>query len=359
MNNRKEVKTVSFKGQVFSIGLDVHRKNWSVSIVKGGMMLKTYSIEANVLALLSLLNKKYPDGEFEFCYEAGFSGFWLQRELTEAGYKCIVVNPADIPSTQKEKVTKSDTVDSRKLARELHNKQLYAIYVPCVEEEAYRDIYRYRVATVKKQTAVKNQIKSFLNKYGIEVGKDFEGKKWTKKFIKWLGGVRFSHKYSRIAFDNYLEDLDYISTKVINITKELSSLLKANKYTCNIHRILRSNPGIGVACSIALVAEIWDMNRFKNDDSFCCYLGLIPMTKNTGDKEYSMGITFRHKKKLRWMIIESSWVAIREDPALLLRYEELKKRMSGNKAIIRIAKKLVRRIRHLWLNNEEYVKGVA
>ena len=39
------------------------------------------------------------------------------------------------------------------------------------------------------------------------------------------------------------------------------------------------------------------------------------------------------------MIVESSWIAIRNDPALMLAYQKLIIRMKPNKAIIRIAKK--------------------
>ena len=137
------------------------------------------------------MDNKYPKGKFEFCYEAGFCGFWLQRELSNSGYKCIVINPADVPTTQKEKVSKSDSIDSRKLAEGLSNNLLTPIHIPEIVEEAYRDLYRYRLNLVKRQTALKNQIKSFLNRYGIEVSVEYGSGKWTKKFIN---GLKFRHK---------------------------------------------------------------------------------------------------------------------------------------------------------------------
>ena len=56
--------------------------------------------------------------------------------------------------------------------------------------------------------------------------------------------------------------------------------------------------------------------------------------------------------------MESSWVAIRQDPALILRYTELNKRMSPNEAIIRIAKKLLNRMRYVLKNETDYVKSI-
>ncbi len=359
MNSNNQSRALDFKDDLFSIGMDVHKDSWTISVVRSGIMVKTLCIECNIEKMLYFLHKSYPGGAFQFCYEAGFCGFWIQRCLSIEGYNCIVINPADVPSSQKEKYTKSDTIDSRKLARELDNNNLNPIYVPEIEEEALRDIYRYRTATVKKQTAVKNQIKSFLHKYGIKIPSDLIATKWTKIFLKWLKNIQFDSLCSRIALDNYLEDLDYISSKVKTITKKLVDLITKQKNTKNTYKILRSAPGIGEICAVALISEIWNIKRFTNNDKFCAYIGLIPMTHSSGPKDSTYGITFRHKKKLRSMIIEASWASIRKDPALLLKYSELRKRMNSNKALVRVAKSLVKRIRYIWLNNCEYKEGLV
>ena len=322
MNATKEVKAVSFEGQVFSVGMDVHKKSWNVTVVKNSIFLKRFSIQPDTSLLISILGKKYPDGKFEFCYEAGFCGFWIQRDLNKLGYKCIVVNPADVPTTQKDKVTKSDSVDSRKLAHELSNNSLQPIYIPIVEEEAYRDVYRYRSSLIKKQTSIKNQIKSLLDKYGIEGLTS----KWSNKYIAWLDEIVFPHKYSKLVLDSYVTDLAYISNKIKDVTKKLKELLSSDPKQEEAFNILKSIPGVGDICALTLIAEIGNVDRFENDDQFCSYIGLIPMTKDSGEKNSSRGITFRHKQKLRDMLIESSWIAAREDPTMIIRFEELSKR---------------------------------
>ena len=59
------------------------------------------------------------------------------------------------------------------------------------------------------------------------------------------------------------------------------------------------------------------------------------------------------------MLVEASWQAIRKDPALLDVYQQLIKKMKGNEAIIRIARKLLRRMRAVLINGVEYQKGVV
>ena len=58
---------------------------------------------------------------------------------------------------------------------------------------------------------------------------------------------------------------------------------------------------------------------------------------------------------LRNMIIESAWIAVRNDSMLLKDFGKLSLRMSKQKAIIKIAKKLLNRIFYVWKNNQPYI----
>jgi len=78
------------------------------------------------------------------------------------------------------------------------------------------------------------------------------------------------------------------------------------------------------------------LKRFHKLDNLCSFVGLVPTTKSSSDKEKTGNITPRSNKILRNSIIESSWVAIRHDPSLALRYNELCKRMNPSEAIVRI-----------------------
>jgi hypothetical protein len=58
------------------------------------------------------------------------------------------------------------------------------------------------------------------------------------------------------------------------------------------------------------------------------------------------------------MIIEAAWEAVRLDPALMAKFNELTRRMNKNKAIIRIARKLVSRMRSVLMAREPYKLGI-
>jgi transposase len=80
--------------------------------------------------------------------------------------------------------------------------------------------------------------------------------------------------------------------------------------------------------------------------------------RSSGDHTITTRIAKRRNKYLRHLLIEASWVAVRKDPALLESFDRLIKRMKKQDAIIRIAKKLLNRIRYVWENNKPYVLGV-
>ena len=109
-------KAISFKGQKVFIGIDVHKKTWSVTTLLEVGMPKTHSQKASAKELFDFLNRHYPEAEYHAVYEAGFSGFSTYYALKEYGIECTVVNAADVPTTQYESVMKSDPIDSDKMA---------------------------------------------------------------------------------------------------------------------------------------------------------------------------------------------------------------------------------------------------
>lgn len=96
-----------------------------------------------------------------------------------------------------------------------------------------------------------------------------------------------------------------------------------------------------------------------NIDKLCCFIGLLPSKHSTGEKENTGDITNRGHSILRSAIIESAWVAARIDPALIKSYNSYCKRMEPNKAIIRIAKKLLSRINYVLKNKQPYVCAIV
>jgi len=350
---------LDFSSQDIFVGLDTHLKNWRVSIIVGESPFKTFSQDPYSKLLKNYLVKNFPNGNYYSAYEASFSGFGIHRDLLNLGIKNIVVNPADIPTTDKERKQKEDSRDSRKIAKQLSQKDLTAIYIPEVEIEGDRNLVRYRKTLTKEIARTKHRIKSQLYYFGINIPTQFAGKKhWSKRFTTWLQEAKLPTESAKMALVGHLEMAELLRKKQYSTNKEIRKLSEKKIYKEN-YNLLLSVPGVGCLTAMILLTEIGDITRFRNLDKLCSFIGLVPMTNSTGENEKTGGITVRRNKILRTAIVESSWIAIRNDPALMLAYQKLVKRMEPQKAIIRIAKKLTNRILYVLKNKKAYVQAVV
>lgn len=352
-------RQLDFSGQDIFIGLDTHLKTWKVSIIVGETSFKTYVQDPDVEALNKYLSKNLPGGNYYSAYEASFSGFAAHRELLKSGIKNIVVNPADIPTTDKERKQKEDKRDSRKIAKQLSNHSLVPIYIPEVETEGDRNLIRYRKSLAKDTARAKNRIKSLLYYYGIKIPPQLDEKKyWSKKLINWIEELEMPTPSAKMVLKKRLNWLQIYRQEILSTNRSIRELSKKDIYKTNVN-LLISVPGVGLLTAMIILTEIGDIKRFKNTDKLNAYLGLIPTTNSSGQKDKTGNITPRTNKLLRSTIIESAWVAIRNDAALMMAYQELIKRMESQNAIIRIAKKLVNRIVYVLREQEPYVSNIV
>lgn len=353
----RESTRTDFRNQDFHIGIDVHKKNWLITIRNNHMELRTFSMNPSPDDLHQHMNRYYPGGRYISAYEAGFCGFWIHRELQQLGFENLVIHASDVPTTDKEKSTKTDKVDSRKIARELEKKSLNSIYIPNEFHQQLRSLCRLRHRAVQSQTRVKNRIKSHLYFYGIDIPSHQEMPHWSGHFINWLKSQKFLYQAAKDYLLFCLEELSEHRRRIAEITRALKRHIKEQGLNKQID-LLRSVPGIGPIIATSFYTELMDIHRFQTLDHLASYVGLVPSVRSSGDKSTEQGLTKRRNSYLRHLIVEAAWVAIRKDPVLLLAFNQLTRRMKKQDAIIRIAKKLLRRIRYVWRNQTPYVKAV-
>lgn len=348
---------LNFNNQHIYIGLDVHKTSLQVTLRSGNIVLKTFRMEPSVEELVKYLHKDYPGAEYISSYEAGFSGYWAHRQLQESGVRNIVVAPNAIPSTGWEKVRKSDSVDSSKIARELEGGKLTGIYVPSLLQQEFRSLLRLREQLVRSNVRTKNQIKSYLNFCGHKIPEDYKTRHWSRKFIEHLRGIKFAYEIGTKHLHWQLEELIERRSRIVAITKQIREYCVTYGMQ-EIVEALLTIPGFGFITTVTMLSEIMDINRFGKFDELAAYVGLAPAVQSSGERERNLGIMKIHNRKLRKILIEAAWIAVRQDPALTSCYNGYIKRMSKQRAIIKIAKKLLNRMRGIWKKRGEYVMGV-
>jgi transposase len=353
--HENQVKKISFEGEQIFVGIDVHKKSWKVSLYHQDTSLKVFSQDPDTDQLVRYLQRHYPGADFNCAYEAGFSGFWLQRQLSSYGINCMVVNPADIPTSHKEKEFKSDKRDCRKIAKALRSDLLEGIYVPTDHGQEYRKVVRLFHDMSRQLTRSKNKVKSMLDFHGIRYPEEFylATTHWTERFFQWLKTLTLTSEQGTWTLQWYVDECIRAKEQKSVARKKVIELSKTELYSKNV-KLLGSLPGVGLITAMTILTEIEDINRFNNLDKLCSYIGLIPSTNSSGEKEIIGDMTHRGNKYLRHVIIESSWIAIRKDPSLFNAYLRVKNDRVTNKGIIKVARKLVARILYVFVNQTPY-----
>lgn len=332
---------ISFKGQKIFIGIDVHLKSWNVAVAPQVGVVKSHQQEASAKVLFDFLRKHYPDGDYQAVYESGFSGFSTYYALKGVGIDSIVINAADVPTTQYEEVMKTDRIDAAKLARSLKAGLLKGIYIRERENIDDRSVVRIRKTILKQLGGCKSRLKHLLHNNGVAMPERFAkpSTHWSRAFIKWLKEDVKLLSSTRTSLDLLIGQVETMRKSLLEATRKMRELSRKERYAENYDLVV-SIPGIGASVAMCILTEIYDISRFRNERQFASYLGLVPTSHSSGEKISHGEKTFRGNKKIGPQIVEAAWIAICRDNGLGCAYAAYKEKMTPQEAIIRIARKL-------------------
>ena len=350
------MKDKDFSGITINCGIDVHLKQWNVSVYVENKLFRIFQQESSAEKLHRYLVAKFPNGTYKSAYECGYFGFYEHRRLEELGINNIVINAADVPTKDKERKRKSDKMDARKIGRHLANGDLDAIYIPSEEAQADRSIVRYRINKSRKElTKIKQQIKAFLIQRGIRYYEYGDGRSWTKAFVRWIEQIELKIEEDNFIKDQYIRQYKEIRENQKRLDRKIIEMSREEKYKDKVE-ILRTIPGVGLLTSMVLITEIININRFPRLDEFCSYFGIVPDVEQSDKTEKIKGMTKRTNKEVRRIIIQASWVASGKAPDLAIAYHRWtkKEKMKAQKAIVKVARKLLSIVRALLQKGEKY-----
>jgi transposase len=353
-----KVKT-NFENQTIYVGLDVHKRSWNAALYLNEQYLRNIHQPPSPQALYKFLQTTYPGADYVCAYEGGKFGYWIQRQLKSRGVECIVVNPADIPATHKDEVSKTDARDARGIAMALQCGQLRGIYIPTVQQESDRCLVRHRKKIWRDLVRCKNRIKGFLDYTGVILPDKFSNSNWSRNFMLWLSAIPFEFASSRTTLDYMIREAELLRKELLSISNDIRKLMRSKDYK-KLYYLLRTVTGIGPLTAASLLTEIGDMKRFPSFYELNSFIGLLPSEHSSGERELKGRLTIRRHRQLRSDLIECAWTAKRTDPALSLFYsEQLKRGKEPKLIIVKIARKLLSRIRCVWLSEKPYERGVV
>src|SRR2546428_2930567 len=189
-----------------TVGLDVHARSVRLAGVRADELLEERTLPYDEQAVEQVLRRW---SVVRCCYEAGPTGFGLQRFLVERGIDCSVVAPGLVPQRPGDRV-KTDPRDARKLARLLAGGLPEPIRVPSPQLEAARDLVRAREDARLDRMRDRHR----LSKFCLRHGRLLPTSAWTVGRRNWLGEQRFGFAAEQLTFDTYLHAVDLVHARI-------------------------------------------------------------------------------------------------------------------------------------------------
>lgn len=332
----------------FYVGIDVHKRSWSVSCIHRGELLFRHRQEPSVTTLHQILQHRGASpSKTHMVYEVGPSGFWIYDELVALGYTVLVVSPSLVPRAPGQRV-KTDSIDSRSLAIKLAAGMLKGIEVPSVERRAMRDLVRTRGQLVRERSRLIHMVKSKL----LFLNLPYPMGRWTSSSREKILALDMREEH-RIAIDYLVKSIETLCEQIRGLEGEIEGVLSEPEYTTK-RALLESIPGIGRQGSRAILVELGDLERFGNGERLTSYLGLTPSEYSSGESIRRGNITRRGNRVIRALLVEAAWTAIRRDPVRRRFYARLAARIGGKRAIVAVARKLALIIYRMLTTGEFY-----
>lgn len=287
------------------VGLDVHKDSISIAVAQAGEQTAACfvaKIAHDVVKLLKQLERITAPQEMTVVYEAGPTGYGLQRALAARGYRCQGIAPSLIPRRAGVRV-KTDRRDCARLAELARAGELEPIWIPQPEDEAIRNLARAREDAVNARTQARQQLKAFLLRAAIA----YSGTKaWTKGHARWLATLSFAASSDQIAFTEYCQAVSNADARVQRLTAASSLAIGGWRFE-PVVRALQALRGIDEVAAIGLVAEIGDIARFAHPRQLMGYLGRVPTEASSGERVRRGAISKTGNAHARRLLTEAAW----------------------------------------------------
>jgi len=103
------------KGKLIFVGMDVHKRDWVITVLCQGEELYHGTVVPDPEALIRLL-RRFEASKVFTVYEAGPTGYWLHDALVKAGFDSMVT-PAVAQDTQPDRTSsEADTKPDQVIA---------------------------------------------------------------------------------------------------------------------------------------------------------------------------------------------------------------------------------------------------
>jgi transposase len=256
------------------------------------------------------------------CYEAGYDGFWLHRQLEAHGIRNYVIDPASLQVDRRARRVKTDRIDTERLLRSLmaylrgEPKVWSVVRVPSVAEEDARRLHRERDRLVLERVQHVNRIKGLCALQGIYDYHPLRPQAMARleQLRTAQGGELPPRLKSEIKRE--LHRLALVVEMIVNLEADRDAIVDdeaSTHHNAEKIRTLHKLKAIGPEFAAVLVGEIFHRG-FDNRRQLASYVGVTPSPFQSGSMAHEGGISKAGNRKGRTTVIELAWLWLRYQP---------------------------------------------
>lgn len=338
------------------VGMDVDKRSIALTTRDQEGVGRSLKMSSDLYILFSYIYNHHAGERIAFVYEAGPTGFGLHDAIVAAGHRCLVVAPQCVPTARGKRV-RTNRLDSVKLVEQLRGGQLVGIRVPSERYRELRELTALRNSQIDQIRSTKYRIKSLLLRNALEFPEAPAGGQWSKRVIGELRALD-STGAKRFKLDSLLDELAWQQKMALRTQLAVRKMLESDSEFTESMRYLMSVPGVGWIIASYALARVGDWRNLGRSEEMSSFMGLVPAEDSTGEDSDRGSITKNGDKRLRSMLIQGAWAAIRKDPELGEFYERVSKSHPRNAAarvaITAVARKMATRMHCVLKERREY-----
>lgn len=367
-------------------GIDCHQSSYKVAVCKEGQVpaVGTFGTFTNDVEKIRdhLLQHGIADVIIE---STGVYWRHLYRVLTEAGIKVVVVNPFTVKQNPLEKTDKRDAVW---LATILMNGMAKPSLMVSEQQEALRELTRQRLHYTQELTRIKNRIIRILESCNYKIMSVVSnistktGMALVKQLSVGVTGLEdllncCHHSVLKRKADllplalkgrmtvNHqahlkllLNDMTHVESQIAVVNKSIEAIFTEEQQA--MIKKLDEAEGIAQEGAQVIMAEMGiNAKDFKNEDSAVKYAGFAAGVHETADKKVFVKC-HPGNKYLRTIMIQIAWAAIKvKNGYWRAVYLQIKKSRGAKRAIVAVARRLVKVIYKIITEGHSYQKWTA
>lgn len=285
------------------------------------------------------------------CYEAGRDGFWLHRYLASQGVRNRVVDSASIEVNRRQRRSKTDRLDARKLVTMLIRAESgeprvwQVVTVPTLAEEDQRQVHRELLVARRDRARHVQRIKSLLATQGVPLARIRDLASHLATARLWDGTLVPPRLAARLEREHAA--ITEATARIGALKRERRALLRTRGDPAIAQvRQLHQLRGIGLDSAWLYVMEFFAWRQFRNRRQVGGLAGLTDTHFRSGALRHELGISKAGNRWVRALAINTAWAWLRFQPqsALARWYETRFGRGTSDQrkiGIVALARKLL------------------